>query len=108
MSLPINATPDQILEAMANTFRERNAVYGDNWKTVGNVMEALFPEGIVLSSPSDFCRWHLLELLVVKLTRFANSGMCHMDSIHDASVYGAMLEAITDPAKPILGVGEKG
>lgn len=96
-------TPDQILAEMAVTFKERNAVYGDNWKSVGDVMAALFPDGILLKSAADANRWHLFELIVVKLTRFANSGLTHADSIHDAAVYGAMLESIlsTGPATPI-------
>jgi hypothetical protein len=32
--------------------------------------------------------------MVVKLTRFANSGLTHEDSIHDAAVYAAMVESL--------------
>lgn len=91
-----------VLQEMADTFRERNKVYGDNYKSVGNVMAALFPGGIALVMPDDFNRWHLFELIVVKLTRFANSGLTHIDSIHDAAVYAAMVESLALPgAKPI-------
>lgn len=94
-----------ILAEMATTFRERNKIYGDNYKRVGAVMEAMFPHGVQLQSAEDFNRWHLFELLVVKLTRFANSGLTHQDSIHDASVYGAMVESLTDdltvPIQPV-------
>lgn len=89
-----------ILAEMADTFRERNKVYGDNYKRVGAVMEAMFPNGVVLQDAADFNRWHLFELLVVKLTRFANSGLIHKDSIHDASVYGAMVESLIDEKSP--------
>ena len=98
----------EILEAMAKTFRERNAVYGDNWKLVGEVMGVLFPKGVRLthkalafidghkSTPPivHYDVWHLFELQVVKLTRFAISGLTHIDSVHDMSVYGAMIEGI--------------
>lgn len=87
-----NAVPD-LLIAMADTYRERNAVYGDNWRNVGNVMMALYPDGIKLSTAEQFNMWHLFELIVVKLTRFANSKLSHADSIHDIAVYAAMLEA---------------
>lgn len=93
-----NVTPPAILEEMAKTYRERNAVYGDNWRTVGEVMMKLFPKGIELRSAGDFNRWHLLELIVVKLTRFANSSLTHIDSIHDTAVYAAMLEAALQEA----------
>ena len=39
-------------------------------------------------------KWHLFELMVVKLTRFANSGLTHQDSIHDLAVYAAMVESL--------------
>jgi hypothetical protein len=100
----MSATADQkirtaadILEAMAATFRERNKVYGDNFIRVGDMMAALFPNGVELQTPDDFVRFHLLELSVVKLTRFAVSGLTHIDSIHDSAVYDAMLESVITP-----------
>jgi len=44
-------------------------------------------------------RWHLFELLIVKLTRFANQSFGHQDSIHDAAIYAAMIESITEENK---------
>jgi hypothetical protein len=85
------SVPD-ILEAMAATFRERNAVYGSNYLRVAPIMKALWPEGVP-SALVTTDRWHLFELIVVKLTRFAISGLAHKDSIHDAAVYAAMIEA---------------
>ncbi len=82
-----------VLQQMADTFRERNAVYGDNYKRVAPIMAVLFPEG----APPELLHhdaFHLFELLIVKISRFAISGMTHMDSIHDAAVYAAMIEAI--------------
>lgn len=93
-----------ILDEMADTFRERNKVYGDNYKRVGDVMMALFPNGVVLRTAEDFNRWHLFELKIVKLTRFANSGLTHKDSVHDDAVYAAMVESlINDATAPIGG-----
>ena len=89
-SLPVPA----LLEAMARTYRERNAVYGDNFRMVGRVMEAMFPEGVALRSATDYDVWHLFELKIVKLTRFAISRLTHTDSIHDDAVYSAMIEAL--------------
>ena len=93
-----------ILDEMADTFRERNKIYGDNYKRVGDVMAAMFPNGIVLRTAEDFNRWHLFELKIVKLTRFANSGLTHADSIHDDAVYAAMVQSLINEAtKPIGG-----
>lgn len=83
-----------ILDQMADTFRQRNAVYGDNYRIVGPVMSALHPQGVALKTPRDHELFHLHSLLVVKLTRFATSGMTHQDSLHDLAVYAAMMESI--------------
>lgn len=82
-----------ILTEMAATYRERNAVYGDNFRMVGKMMAVLFPNGVpaeVLHSD----QFHLFELKLVKLSRFAISGLKHQDSIHDDGVYSAMIQQI--------------
>ena len=84
----------QILKEASKTFLERNKVYGDNYKIVGKVMKALFPDGVTLKTEDDFNTWHLFELVIVKITRFANSNLKHKDSIHDTTVYSAMIESI--------------
>jgi len=85
-------TGDQILEEMAKTYKQRNEIYGDNFMTMGPVMTALFPNGITLKTQQDFIVFHLLDWMVGKLTRFVNTGMVHIDSIHDLAVYAAMIE----------------
>lgn len=89
-----SVTAADILQRAADTFRDRNAVYKDNAGKVGQVMAVLFPEGVTLKTEADHKFYHLFELLIVKLTRFTNSGLHHEDSIHDLMVYAAMLEAI--------------
>lgn len=86
-------SPADILADMANTYRERNAIYGDNYKMVGPIMEILFPDGVDHNTLGAD-QFHLFELVIVKLTRFAISGLTHQDSIHDSAVYCAMIEAI--------------
>lgn len=87
-------SPQQILERMAKLFEERNAVYRDNFRVVGEVMHVLFEDGPPrLETAADYARWHLFELAVVKLTRYArqyNVGG-HKDSIEDQMVYLAMV-----------------
>lgn len=81
-----------VMRGMADTFEERNALYKDNYKRVAPIMAQLFPDGAkpdILHLP----HFHLLELVVVKLTRYAASEMKHADSIHDAGLYCAMIEA---------------
>lgn len=94
---------DEFLAEAAATFKERNAVYGDNWKQVGDALHALFPKGIGLVCAEDWNRMHILMLAIVKLTRYANNWNegGHADSIHDAMVYCGMLESID------AGINEK-
>jgi hypothetical protein len=86
-------TAADILADMADTFRERNKVYGSNYKMVAPLVKALFPDGV----PPELVvtdQWHLFELKLVKLSRFAISNLTHTDSIHDDAVYSAMIESI--------------
>lgn len=92
-------TGADILSAMADTFRDRNATYGDNFKKMGPAMIALFPNGVKLETEEDFIRFHLLDWIVGKLTRFASTGCNHIDSIHDIAVYAAILESCLVNAK---------
>jgi len=85
-----------ILSSMADTFRERNAIYKDNYKQIGKLCEILFPEGVALKSSKDFNRYFSLVMVIGKLTRYTfnfNKGG-HADSLHDLAVYAAMLAEI--------------
>lgn len=86
-------TTDEILYDMAETFKERNAVYGSNYKMVGPIMGILFPNGVPHEVLVDNS-FHLFELAIVKLSRLAISNLKHKDSAHDAAVYMAMIESI--------------
>lgn len=85
-----------ILEAAAATFRERNKVYGDNYLRIGEMMRGMFPDGLTVKTAHDWNRLHILLLGIIKLSRYAvnwDEGG-HQDSIHDNTVYSAILEAI--------------
>jgi hypothetical protein len=86
----------QILAEAAKTFEERHKVYGNNYELVGKAMKAFFPDGVTLKTPEDHERFHIFMLMIVKLTRYVISWDKggHQDSIHDCTVYGAMLEMI--------------
>lgn len=82
-----------ILQGAADVYHDRNAVYKDNFRIVGRVMEALFPEGRPpLSKASEYDRWHIFELIIVKLTRYANNfDNPHEDSLLDMLPYLGIL-----------------
>jgi hypothetical protein len=87
----------QILRSAAATFEQRNKLYGDSYLVYGEVMDALFPEGITIATIGDWNRFGILSMIVSKLTRYSanmrDGG--HKDSAHDMAVYAAMLEELT-------------
>lgn len=92
-------TVPQRLEAMAETFRQRNKIYGSNYKqSHGLVFKALFPNGLTLKSDMDFNRFAALNAIVAKLTRYVNNFQQggHKDSIHDLAVFASMLEELDE------------
>lgn len=80
----------------ATTFAQRNKIYGASYTRHGDVMRALYPDGITLRTPAEFANFGVVNMIVSKVTRYAahpNKG--HKDSAHDIMVYGAMLEELT-------------
>ena len=94
-------TAADILIQMADTYRERTALYGGNFETVGKLLAALFPDGVepaLLHSPI----FHLFMQQLNKIARFAATDCTHADSVHDCAVYGAIIESLLQP-KPKQG-----
>lgn len=95
-----------MLHEAADTYAERNKVYGDTYKKHGEVMKALFPDGIKFDTDDDHNRFGVLTMIVGKLTRYAQNfkpvhkegflapPVGHADSLHDLSVYAAMLNEL--------------
>lgn len=87
----------QILRQAATIFEQRNAMYGNAYKRHGNIMMAMFPDGLTLNDSDDWTRFGVFVMCVSKLNRYAsnlkNGG--HKDSAHDLSVFAAMLEELT-------------
>lgn len=94
----MSTVPDA-LRAAAETFEERNREYGENYMLIGNAMKALFPNGVHLQTADEFLRWHIFELIVIKLSRLATTRLSHEDSARDITVYGAMLEKLIKESK---------
>jgi hypothetical protein len=88
-------------EQMAETFRERGAMYGRNYVKLGQAMHALFPEGLTINTPEDWTRLHLFMLGMTKQSRYANNFTKggHPDSIHDSAVYNTILEAYDEECR---------
>ena len=102
-------TPADKLEAMAATFRERNKVYGDNYLRLGHSMHSMFPNGLTVNTPEDWTRLYFFFLQQVKVSRYAtnfNKGG-HADSVHDAAIYGALLESFDERIRAESEVGAR-
>lgn len=82
--------PDQILKELSNLFLSKNKEYGNAWIRQGDVLNALYPNGISLSCPNDHLHYHLMVQMVVKLNRLA-ADKNHLDSAKDMAVFSAML-----------------
>jgi len=89
-------TVPEMLEELAELYKQRNKLYGDNYKTHGDVMIALFPDGIKLKKPEDFNRYSCFKEILTRCGRYAysfdNGG--HEDSLRDISVYAQMLREL--------------
>lgn len=88
----------EMLRESAQTFEERNKVYGDNYRKFGRVMTAIFPEGIELRTAEDHNRFGVFVQMVGKVTRYAenfNRGG-HSDSLLDLAVYSQMLRELDE------------
>jgi hypothetical protein len=86
-----------ILTDAAAIQQARAQVYGDNHARYAAMMAVAFPDGITLKTAADHDRFMVWALLIMKLSRYAvNWEHGHQDSIHDAVVYAAWLEALDD------------
>jgi hypothetical protein len=85
------------LREAAELFENRNPEYGDGWKRSQKLLEAFFPNGVVLKTPEDMARFANFNMLIVKLVRYATmmEEGGHLDSIEDLMVYAAMLKERT-------------
>jgi hypothetical protein len=84
----------EVMVGALETFKERNKVYKSCFNNHGEVMKALFPNGVTLKTVSDHVRFFFLTMIVGKLCRYAQNFTSggHEDSIHDLFIYSAMLE----------------
>lgn len=95
MSAPKSTFPPDRLNELGAIYRERNAAYGDTYKSFGPIMQGFFRgEPVTLQSADDWNRMALFFHAADKLARYAgtfkNGG--HVDSLDDLSVYSMLLQ----------------
>lgn len=92
MTKPVPET----LRDLAKLYEQRNKVYGNNYKKFGNILFALFPDGLTFKDADDFNRLGVFVQLMSKLSRYTenfNKGG-HADSLDDLAVYTMMLQEL--------------
>lgn len=94
--------PERLTE-LGDLYKERNALYGDNYKRFGETLVSLFPQGITLTSAEDFNRFALFVQIIHKMSRYARSvnDGGHEDSVNDATVYLQMLGEYDDVLRTV-------
>ena len=95
--MPAPLTVPQILRDGASTYEERNCLYADNYKRIGQILAVLFPEGLPSMDAEGWNRFGVWFMAFNKLVRYAMQQQHggNVDSAHDAMVYAAMLEELT-------------
>jgi len=93
---PKHRSVPQMLKDGAETFEDRNTQYGDAYKRIGAVLEALLPHGLPAMSTESWNRFGVLMMIIGKTVRYSHD-ICnpHRDSAHDLMVYAAMLEELS-------------
>ena len=96
--LPMNVP--EMLEQSAATYRERNEIYGDNYKNFGKWTSQLFPNGLTVKTVDDWNRLGVLVQKMSKLSRYAETYESggHDDSLLDDAVYTTMLRELDKEA----------
>lgn len=88
----------ELLEALADKHREKDADYGSAWRRAGEILHGLSDGPIVLETPADCYRYGLFYHRLEKLSRAFNAEFndhdpnneAVRDSHEDASVYAAI------------------
>ena len=96
---------------------ESRAIYGDSYKTIGQVMAALFPSGVSLCTGEEMNRLVTFIQLVWKVRRYAAAFDAggHEDSLDDLAIYAQLMKeidrgkaSVSVGAAPSVSVGEGG
>lgn len=89
-------TADKILNQMLQIYNERGAEYGTNYTLIGDILQALYPDGITLKTPAEHNRFHIFSMVLLKATRLAKTNFTHKDSALDMALYAAILAGLID------------
>lgn len=87
-------TVPDLLRSAAQTYAERNMMYGSNYKKFGDAMAAMMPDGMTVLTPDDWNKLAVFIHIMTKVSRLVETRLEHGDSALDLAVYAAMLREL--------------
>ena len=87
----------ELMDKASDRYIEKGKEYGHTYERFGEVMMALFPDGLLVTRADDWNRLGLLTMMVHKLLRYTN--LYHdpkrgAEELDDMAVYTFILESI--------------
>ena len=89
----------KMMERWTDTYRKKNANYGNSWMLTGQILALVFPEGVTLDTPRKFIVMGMVTRMLDKILRYARLeltaekdkvGEKSSESAFDLGVYGFM------------------
>lgn len=98
----VKPVPERLSD-LGSIYRERNEVYGDDFRRYGRVIMALFPDGVKLDNEQDANRFGVLTQMIAKFGRYCSSFAVggHADSLDDLAVYAQILSLLDEERNAI-------
>lgn len=81
---------------MLQIYNERGKEYGTNYTLIGDILQALYPDGITLKNANEHNRFHIFSMVLLKATRLAKTDFKHKDSALDMALYSAILAGLVE------------
>tara|TARA_R110000744_G_scaffold196160_1_gene315329 strand:- start:1012 stop:1314 length:303 start_codon:yes stop_codon:yes gene_type:complete len=90
-----NKNAGERLKGLASIFEQRGKLYKDGYKRHGEILKALFPEGVDQDDEKTLNRYVIVVYLITKLVRYCDNFTAggHEDSLDDLAVYAEILNS---------------
>jgi hypothetical protein len=89
---PVNLTKLEGRRVHETKTEDQSKVAIESCVRTGEVMDALFPEGLTLKNDHEFAVFRLFDRLVGDVANFARTGMTKPASLHDITMHAKLLQ----------------
>lgn len=96
----------KLFQKRKDVFLKKSNDYGNAYLKSGEILEKIFPQGIILRTKKDHCSYQLLTRKLDKLLRYTNLRFSNKtskikdetigDTLGDDAVYSLMLEELEE------------